>query len=106
ADLLATLDAVAARLLPAPQLRMCERVTVREVDAGGRAHLRGEKTVRPDEWFFKAHFYRDPVQPGSLGVEALVQLVQAHLLLEGAASAIPGGAFNDLVSSEPTSWQF
>ena len=106
ADLLATLDAAGRAALPAPQLRMCERVTVREADAQGRTQLLGEKTVRPAEWFFKAHFYRDPVQPGSLGVEALVQLVQAHLLLEGVASALPGGAFVDLVSTEPSSWQF
>ena len=106
ADLLATLDDVSRAALPAAQLRMCERVTVREMAPDGHTHLLGEKTVRPSEWFFKAHFYRDPVQPGSLGVEALVQLVQAHLLLEGAATAIPGGAFVDLVSDAPSSWQF
>jgi acyl transferase domain-containing protein/3-hydroxymyristoyl/3-hydroxydecanoyl-(acyl carrier protein) dehydratase/1-acyl-sn-glycerol-3-phosphate acyltransferase len=105
-DLLAGLDEAAQRLLPAPMLRMCERVTVREVAPDGRAQLLGEKDVRPGEWFFKAHFYRDPVQPGSLGVEALVQLVQAHLLLEGAASAIPGGEFRDLVAEGPCAWQF
>ena len=106
ADLLASLDAASRAALPTEQLRMCERVTVRETDDTGRTHLLGEKTVRPSEWFFKAHFYRDPVQPGSLGVEALVQLVQAHLLLEGAVTAIPDGAFADLVSTEPSSWQF
>ncbi len=106
ADLLATLDEATRELLPAPMLRMCERVTVREVDADGRARLLGEKDVRPTEWFFKAHFYRDPVQPGSLGVEALVQLVQAHLLLEGAATAVPGGEFLDLVADTPCAWQF
>jgi len=106
ADLLESLDDIGRAALPAAQLRMCERVTVRETSADGNTHLLGEKTVRANEWFFKAHFYRDPVQPGSLGVEALVQLVQAHLLLEGAASEIPGGAFVDLVSDAPSSWQF
>jgi acyl transferase domain-containing protein/3-hydroxymyristoyl/3-hydroxydecanoyl-(acyl carrier protein) dehydratase/1-acyl-sn-glycerol-3-phosphate acyltransferase len=105
ADLLAGLDPRSRAALPSLQLRMCERVTVREQDAEGRTHLLGEKTVRPSEWFFKAHFYRDPVQPGSLGVEALIQLVQAHLLLDGAAVAIPNGLFTDLVS-EQSSWQF
>jgi 3-hydroxymyristoyl/3-hydroxydecanoyl-(acyl carrier protein) dehydratase/malonyl CoA-acyl carrier protein transacylase len=40
----------------------------------------GSKRVVPDEWFFAAHFYQDPVQPGSLGLEAFVQLlkVAAH----------------------------
>jgi acyl transferase domain-containing protein/3-hydroxymyristoyl/3-hydroxydecanoyl-(acyl carrier protein) dehydratase/1-acyl-sn-glycerol-3-phosphate acyltransferase len=106
ADLLDGLDAAGSAALPAPMLRMCDRVTVRDVDATGRAVLLGEKTVHPDEWFFKSHFYRDPVQPGSLGVEALVQLVQAHLLLGGAATALPGGGFRDLVADEPCAWQF
>jgi 3-hydroxymyristoyl/3-hydroxydecanoyl-(acyl carrier protein) dehydratase len=32
--------------------------------------------VRPEEWFFKAHFYQDPVWPGSLGLEAILQLLK------------------------------
>jgi 3-hydroxymyristoyl/3-hydroxydecanoyl-(acyl carrier protein) dehydratase len=39
-------------------------------------YVRGRKTVRPEEWFFKAHFHQDPVWPGSLGLEALVQLLK------------------------------
>ena len=46
------------------------------------------------------------MQPGSLGIEALVQLLQAHLLIEGAAEAVPGGVFADMVTPEPTAWQF
>ena len=105
-DLLTSLDAQARALLPAPMLRMCERVTHREVAADGSAKLRGEKTVRADEWFFKAHFFQDPVQPGSLGIEALVQLLQAHLLLSGASAAIPQGSFADMSAPTPGTWQF
>ena len=32
--------------------------------------------MNPEEWFFKAHFYQDPVMPGSLGVEAFIQLLK------------------------------
>jgi 3-hydroxymyristoyl/3-hydroxydecanoyl-(acyl carrier protein) dehydratase len=28
------------------------------------------------EWFFRAHFYQDPVMPGSLGLEALLSLMK------------------------------
>jgi 3-hydroxymyristoyl/3-hydroxydecanoyl-(acyl carrier protein) dehydratase len=38
--------------------------------------IRGSKNVDPDEWFFQAHFYQDPVCPGSLGLEALLQLLK------------------------------
>jgi 3-hydroxymyristoyl/3-hydroxydecanoyl-(acyl carrier protein) dehydratase/malonyl CoA-acyl carrier protein transacylase len=63
---------------PDEMLGMIDRVEL--LPEGGPARLgyvRGHKTVRPEEWFFKAHFYQDPVWPGSLGLEALVQLLKA-----------------------------
>jgi 3-hydroxymyristoyl/3-hydroxydecanoyl-(acyl carrier protein) dehydratase len=59
------------------RLWMIDRVTGRWPTGGaaGLGRIRGEKDVSPDAWYFKAHFYDDPVQPGSLGVEALMQLL-------------------------------
>jgi 3-oxoacyl-(acyl-carrier-protein) synthase/3-hydroxymyristoyl/3-hydroxydecanoyl-(acyl carrier protein) dehydratase len=48
--------------------------------AATMCYIRGVKTIDPNEWFFKAHFYQDPVWPGSLGVEAFVQLLKAFAL--------------------------
>jgi 3-hydroxymyristoyl/3-hydroxydecanoyl-(acyl carrier protein) dehydratase len=42
----------------------------------GLGYIKGIKQVNPEEWFFKAHFYQDPVWAGSLGVEAFLQLVR------------------------------
>jgi 3-hydroxymyristoyl/3-hydroxydecanoyl-(acyl carrier protein) dehydratase len=39
--------------------------------------VEGTKAVDPQEWFFQAHFYQDPVMPGSLGLEAFLQLLQS-----------------------------
>ena len=36
----------------------------------------GKIAVDPAFWFFKAHFYQDPVWPGSLGVESFLQLLK------------------------------
>jgi 3-hydroxymyristoyl/3-hydroxydecanoyl-(acyl carrier protein) dehydratase len=54
--------------------------------------LRAEKDVDPDDWYFKAHFFSDPVQPGSLGVQAMASLLQWYLAPHGgpAASTGPG----------------
>ena len=104
-NLLDTLSPRSRAYLAQPPLCMCDRVTERRIAADGSAVLRGERAVTPEAWYFKAHFFQDPVQPGSLGVEALVQLLQAHLLLEGAADALPDPAFADLVGPEPTIWQ-
>ena len=60
------------------QLRMVDRVDLFIPDGGpnGLGFIRGTKKVDPEEWFFKAHFYQDPVWPGSLGLESFLQLVK------------------------------
>ena len=63
---------------PQKKLRMVDHIDLFVPDGGPKAlgFIRGSKKVDPDEWFFKAHFYRDPVTPGSLGVEAFIQLLK------------------------------
>jgi PfaB family protein len=63
---------------PERQLRMLDRIDLFVADGGpgGFGYIQGSKDVDPDEWFFKAHFYEDPVTPGSLGLEAFLQLVK------------------------------
>jgi 3-hydroxymyristoyl/3-hydroxydecanoyl-(acyl carrier protein) dehydratase len=57
---------------------MIDRIELFVPDGGpqGLGYIRGIKDVDPDEWFFKAHFYEDPVTPGSLGLESFVQLMK------------------------------
>ena len=65
-------------LLPSGKLAMLDTVTMLN-DTGGPAGLgfaEGIKIIDPEEWFFKAHFYQDPVWPGSLGLEAMLHLVR------------------------------
>jgi len=63
---------------PEKQLRMIDRIELFVPDGGpqGLGYIRGTKDVDPEEWFFKAHFYEDPVTPGSLGLESFLQLVK------------------------------
>jgi 3-hydroxymyristoyl/3-hydroxydecanoyl-(acyl carrier protein) dehydratase len=44
----------------------------------GLGWVEGRARVNPDAWFFRAHFYQDPVWPGSLGLESLVQLMKVY----------------------------
>jgi 3-hydroxymyristoyl/3-hydroxydecanoyl-(acyl carrier protein) dehydratase len=64
------------------QLLMLDRVVGFWPEAGekGLGQLRAEKDVNPHDWYFKAHFYQDPVQPGSLGIEAICQLLQFYII--------------------------
>ncbi len=77
---------------PEKQLRMIDRIELFIPDGGpnGLGYLRGIKDVDPDEWFFKAHFYQDPVTPGSLGLESFLQLLKfAAVERWGTASGTP-----------------
>ncbi|MGD9323657.1 MAG: beta-ketoacyl synthase N-terminal-like domain-containing protein [Desulfobacterales bacterium] len=64
--------------LPAKALRMIDRIDAYIPDGGpkGLGFIRATKRVDPHEWFFDAHFYQDPVLPGSLGIESFVQLLK------------------------------
>ncbi|MEU9750038.1 beta-ketoacyl synthase N-terminal-like domain-containing protein [Streptomyces niveus] len=94
--------------LPGPMLLMLDRITGYWPDGGGAGlgRLRSEKDVVPDEWFFRAHFFQDPVQPGSLGVEAMCQLLQYHLLERGAATGIPHPRFEPVLPGHQTAWTY
>mgnify|MGYP002621495983 CR=1 FL=1 len=63
---------------PAPSWRMIDRIEVLCGDGGrhGRGFVRGTIDVDPAAWFFEAHFFQDPVWPGSLGLEAFQQLLK------------------------------
>ena len=59
--------------------------------------------VDPSEWFFKAHFYQDPVCPGSLGLESFIQLmkVAARERWKGAS-----GRFESMALGQKHSWLY
>ncbi len=65
-------------MLPAGAFAMIDRIDALELQGGeaGLGFVAGSKQVDPDEWFFRAHFYQDPVMPGSLGLEAMLQLMK------------------------------
>jgi PfaB family protein len=73
-----TSDTAPALAMPARAIRMIDRIEAYIPDGGplGLGFIRGTKTVDPQEWFFNAHFYQDPVCPGSLGIESFIQLLK------------------------------
>jgi len=94
--------------LPDSKLLMVDRITFLEPD-GGEAHvgsIRGEKDVDIREWFFKAHFFQDPVQPGSLGIEAMLQLMQALMLSQGLHKSFAKPRFEPILIEGETEWHY
>ncbi|MGL6075236.1 MAG: beta-ketoacyl synthase N-terminal-like domain-containing protein [Fimbriiglobus sp.] len=63
---------------PAPMMRMVDQIDGYHPEGGRRklGLIHGRITVDPSFWFFTAHFYQDPVWPGSLGLESFLQLAK------------------------------
>nr|MBL0713223.1 hypothetical protein [Desulfobacterales bacterium] len=92
--------------LPATALRMIDRIEIFLPRGGdhGLGYLLGTKSVDPREWFFAAHFFQDPVCPGSLGIESFFQLLR-HAARERwpdlAATHMPL-----IRTAEPHTWRY
>lgn len=89
--------------LPGPMLLMLDSVEQYD-NAGpkGLGALIGRRAVNPNEWFFAAHFYQDPVCPGSLGLESFIELMKCH-----ARDRWPGaGRFESMVLGKTHKWLY
>ncbi|MGW3119883.1 beta-ketoacyl synthase N-terminal-like domain-containing protein [Streptomyces sp. NPDC001107] len=71
----------------------------------GQGYVRGHRSIRPDEWYFSCHFHRDPVMPGSLGVEALLQGMQAYAVETGLTEGLRNPRFA-LATGIDTTWSY
>ncbi|MBF6059267.1 hypothetical protein IU500_03935 [Nocardia terpenica] len=87
-------------------LRMIENATVvRDGGPFGRGYVHGTRLIDPDDWYFACHFHRDPVMPGSLGVEALIQALQLYVIDSGLAADMGPVTF-ELAVGVPMSWRY
>ena len=80
--------------LPGPQLSLLDRACV-VPDGGvrGLGYVYAENAVDTSDWYFPCHFYLDPVMPGSLGVEAVVEALQCLALRTGLTGAFRSPRF-------------
>ena len=63
--------------LPAPPMLLFDRIVTISDRGGahGLGYIEAEFDINPQLWFFDCHFLGDPVMPGSLGLDAMWQLV-------------------------------
>ena len=62
--------------------------------------------VNPDSWFFQAHFYEDPVIPGSLGLESMIQLLKVVANERWDAKPESGRVFESLAYGQTHLWMY
>ena len=90
------------------RMRMLDKVTGFWADGGdaGLGRIRTWQQIHYDAWYFKAHFYEDPVQPGSLGLEALVQSARALVHMKGWLDGIENPVWEHPVVGFPLAWRY
>lgn len=67
--------------LAGPQLNLLDRIVLsKTAGKNSMGYIYAEKTIDKNDWFFPCHFHQDPVMPGSLGVEAILQAMQIWIL--------------------------
>jgi acyl transferase domain-containing protein/3-hydroxymyristoyl/3-hydroxydecanoyl-(acyl carrier protein) dehydratase len=91
---------------PAPMLRMIDRIDG-YVPEGGIRNLglvQGRIHVDPGFWFFKAHFYQDPVWPGSLGLESFLQLLK--YVAWKRWGTVPADGWQTVALNAPHTWTY
>jgi 3-hydroxymyristoyl/3-hydroxydecanoyl-(acyl carrier protein) dehydratase len=94
--------------LPGPMLLLLDRVTGfwPQGGAAGLGRLRAEIDVDAQDWFFQSHFMGDSVQPGSLGLEAMLQALQFYMIERELGTGIAGARFEPVQIDAPMTWKY
>ncbi|MBL8243163.1 MAG: hypothetical protein JNL89_03185, partial [Rhodanobacteraceae bacterium] len=97
-----------APLLPQAMLRLIDPQPRIDPGAGaaGLGQVLAQRQVDPGEWYFKAHFFQDPVQPGSLGLEALLQALACFLRDWNAHGDIAQPRFQSIATGLSHRWKY
>ena len=100
-------DADGGFAMPTRTLSMIDRIDVFQRDGGshGLGFIAGSKSIDADEWFFTAHFHQDPVMPGSLGLEAMLQLLKVFAR-EQFGHLAATHRFETMAVGVPHRWQY
>ena len=91
--------------LNGPQLDFLDRVWI-YADSGkyGLGYILASKKVDPRDWFYPCHFFQDPVMPGSLGVEAMIQAMRLFALQQDLGADMNSPLFTSIPGL--TRWKY
>ncbi len=88
------------------QLNMLDELIIaKEKGQYGKGYVHATKFVHTYDWFFTCHFYQDPVMPGSLGVESILQAMQVYALQQDLGKDFKSPKFVQ-VPNHKTVWKY
>ena len=90
------------------RMKMIDEIDFCDPDGGeaGLGLIRSQQHVDPHAWYFKAHFYQDPVQPGSLGLDAMVQALTQLVWMKGLHKGMKAPHLTTLAPQAPIKWSY
>ena len=92
--------------LSGDQLKLIDNLRIVK-DGGeyGKGYIHATRFMKLYDWFFTCHFYQDPVMPGSLGVEAILQAMQVFALQQDLGKVFNCPKFVQL-NNHKTDWKY
>jgi PfaB family protein len=91
--------------LPTQQLSFLDFVDV--IANGGKCglgYLYAERKIDANEWFFHCHFHQDPVMPGSLGLQAMFEMLHVFALEQDLGAELVQPRFAHVLGT--TRWRY
>jgi hypothetical protein len=92
--------------LASGRMGLIDRMIVLPSNGSASACIYASRPVNPEDWFYPYHFYGDPVMPGSLGVEAVLEAMRAYALHGNLAVGLRAPRFTLAEGSAPMSWRY
>ncbi|MFW5771774.1 MAG: beta-ketoacyl synthase N-terminal-like domain-containing protein [Phototrophicaceae bacterium] len=72
----------------------------------GAGYAYGMEKVDPDAWYFRNHFFQDPVMPGSIGVETMLQALQGWAIRAGLGADLRAPHFAQVDGGHTVIWKY
>lgn len=70
----------------------------------GKGYVYAQKTNEHSSWYYPCHFLGDPVMPGSLGLEAILEALKVHAIDQGLGAEFNNPYFTSLLNT--VTWKY
>ncbi len=87
--------------IPNGKLRLLDKAAINTAGNKGEGYVYASRINTPEDWFYACHFKEDPVMPGSLGIEAILQAMKVF-----TQQRFHNQASAELVTGQKMTWRY